>query len=449
MGRAGTTKVEPISSLDDVAAAPSQQLPQQPQQHGRRRKEAPLAVLARLAPHVAEAFAGHTGRLDRFDRRFGDAANANFARSLEKIPASDFGAFLRQVHDLYRDRKRFADAGVVLGRLPAADAGRIYTELADAVVAAVLRACEQDFARHYGRMPGGRHAVVALGRYGSRDASATSDLDLLFVYEVDDPAVACAGALPLSAARYYAHLAQRVFTALGSDFGRGPMFDVDVDLRPWGSKGPLATRAADLAGYFATEALTFEAMALTRARVVAGDTGFVTEIEATLRQAVIATAASRDVRSDVALTRELLQEDGACRRVWDLKEVAGGLMDIDFIVQGLTLVNVSAFARKPINDPARAIAVLRRAKALSAADARLICEALRLYAVVTQIQKVSAQTEPRQMAAKLAATLAIAAGCDDLKALERELRRMQREIAHVFATVYGRPRRRDWIHRAA
>jgi glutamate-ammonia-ligase adenylyltransferase len=445
MGRAGTTGIKLVSVADDVAAAPSRE----PEQRIGRRKEAPLAVLARLAPHVAEAFAGQTGRLDRFDRRFSDAAIANFARSLEKISAVDFGTFLRQVHDLYRDRKRLADAGLVLGRLPVADAGRIYATLADAVVTAVLRACEQDFAAHYGRVPGGRHTMVALGRYGSRDATATSDLDLLFVYEVDDPASVCDGGLRLTAAQYYAHLAQRVFAALACDFGYGPMFDVDVDLRPWGSKGPLAARLADLTGYFAAEALTFEAMALTRARVVAGDPGFVAEAEAALRQAVIATTALREVRPDVAFTRELMQEDGACRRVWDLKEVAGGLMDIDFIVQGLILANASAFARKPINDCARAIAVLRRAKALSAADARLIAEALRLYGAVTQIQKVSAQTEPRQMAQELAATLATAAGCDDLKGLERELRRMQREVAHVFATVYGRPRRRDWIHRAA
>jgi glutamate-ammonia-ligase adenylyltransferase len=445
MGRAGTKRVKLVSVADDVAAAISQE----PEQRVRRRKETPLAVLARVAPHMAEAFAGHTARLDHFERRFGDAANANFARSLDKAATGDFGAFLRQVHDLYRDRKRLADAGLVLGRLPAADAGRIYATLADTVVTSVLHACEQDFARHYGRMPGGRHAMVALGRFGSRDATATSDLDLLFIYEVDDPAAVCAGALPLTATQYYAHLAQRVFAALACDFDHGPMFKVDVDLRPWGSKGPLATRLADLVGYFANEALTFEAMALTRARVVAGDPGFVTEVEVALRQAVVATSTSRDVRSDVALTRELLQEDGACRRVWDLKEVAGGLMDIDFIVQGLILANVSAFARKPINDCARAISVLRRAKVLSAADARLIAEALRLYGAVTQIQKVSAQTEPRQMAEELAATLATAAGCDDLKGLERELRRMQREVAHVLATVYGRPRRRDWIHRVA
>jgi glutamate-ammonia-ligase adenylyltransferase len=434
-----------VSVADDVAATASPS----PEQHVRRRKEAPLAVLARLAPHLAEAFTDNRGRLDRFDRRFNDASLTSFARSLDKVAAGDFDTVLRLVHDHYRDRKRLADAGLVLGRLPADGAGRIYAALADAVVTAVLRACERDFARRYGRVPGGRHAMIALGRFGSRTATATSDLDLLFVYEVDDPTAVCEGVLPLTAAQYYDHLAQRVFTALACDFGAGPMFDVDVDLRPWGSKGPLATRLAGLTDYFAFEALTFEAMALTRARVVAGSPGFDAEVEAALRQAVVATATRRDVRSDVAFTRELMQEDGACRRVWDLKEVAGGLLDVDFIIQGLVLANASAFVRKPIDDSARAIAVLRRAKALSAADARLIAEALRLYGAVTQIQKVSVQTEPRQMASELAATLATAAGCEDVRALERELRRMQREVQRVFATVYGRPRRRDWIHRAA
>jgi [glutamine synthetase] adenylyltransferase / [glutamine synthetase]-adenylyl-L-tyrosine phosphorylase len=446
MVRAGHETVKLVSAADDAAVASSPE----PQQSDRHRKEAPLTVLARVAPHLAAAFTGYTGRLDHFDRRCGEAALTNFARCLDKAAAAaDLDTFLCRTHDLYRDRKRFADAGVALGRLSVADAGRIYAALADVVVTAVLRACEQDFARQYGRVPGGRYAVVALGSHGGREAGATSDLDLVFVYEVDDPALPCAGAVPLSATQYYGRLAQHVFAALGSDFGHGPMFDVDVDLRPWGSKGPLATRLTSLVDYFATEALTFEAMALTRARVVAGEPDFVADVDAALRQAVVATTTLRDVRSDISFMRDVMQEDGACRRVWDIKDAAGGRMDIDFILQGLTLVNAPAFARKPINDSSRAIATLRRMKALTAADARLLSEALWLYGAVTQIQNVAVQSDARQMPAELAATLASAAGVDDVRALERELRRLQREVARVFATVYGRPRRRDWIHRAA
>jgi glutamate-ammonia-ligase adenylyltransferase len=147
--------------------------------------------------------------------------------------------------------------------------------------------------------------------------------------------------------------------------------------------------------------------------------------------------------------RELVQEEADCRRVWDLKEAAGGLMDIDFIVQGLVLKNTPAFANKPVNDAARAIAVLRRAKALPAAEARVLLDGLRLYGAVSQFQKLSARTEPRHMPAALAATMAAAAGVDDVRSLERELRRMQREVCRVFATIYGKTRRRDWIHRQA
>jgi glutamate-ammonia-ligase adenylyltransferase len=400
-----------------------------------------------VAPGLAESLKEH--RLDRFDRRFSAGALDAFARTLDKAASVDVESFLRQAHDLYRQRKLFADAGLTLGRLPADDAGRVYAALADAVVTALLRACEREFATRYGRVPGGRHGLVALGSFGSREPTASSDLDLVFVYELDDPSALSDGALPLTGSQYYDRMAQRFFAALGCNFGHGPMFDVDFRLRPRGSQGPIATRLASFGEYFATEAWTFEAMALTRARVVAAAGEFAAEIDAALRHAVVATATLRDVRSDVAFMRELMQEENASCRTWDVKSVAGGLMDIDFIVQGLVLLNASTFIGRPYNDARQAIAVLRRAKALSAADARLLTEALRFYGAVTQLQKVSAEAEPRRMPAELAATLAAAAGVEDLRTLERELRRTQREVQRLFAAIYGRPRRRDWIQRRA
>jgi glutamate-ammonia-ligase adenylyltransferase len=415
----------------------------------RRRKESARAILERQAPHIAAALADQPDHLNRFDRRFSAASLDVFARTLDKAAAADFDTFLREAHDLYRHRKLLADAGLVLGRLPVADAGRIYAALADSVVKAVLRACDAEFIVRHGRVPGGRHALVALGKFGSREATATSDLDLVFVYELDDPSLSSDGAQPLTGVHYYCRLAQFVIASLGSNFGHGPMFEVDIGLRPWGIAGPIATRLAGLREYFAGEALTFEAMALTRARVIAGRTDFAVEIEAALRHAVMTTAQLRDVNSDVALVRELVQEKDASRRVWDIKCAAGGLMDIDFIIQGLMLLNAPTFAGRPMNDPQRAIAVLRRAKALPAVDARLLTEALRLYGSVMQLKEVSGQAEPRRMPAELVAVLASAADVDDVRSLERELRRTQREVQRVFAGVYGRPRRRDWIQRRA
>ena len=107
----------------------------------RRCKEAPLTILAQMAPHLAEALADQPDRLRRLDRLFNPAAFDAFARTLQKAAAADVESFLRQAHDLYRSRKLLADAGLVLGRLPVADAGRIYAGLADAVVTAVLGVC--------------------------------------------------------------------------------------------------------------------------------------------------------------------------------------------------------------------------------------------------------------------------------------------------------------------
>ena len=237
---------------------------------------------------------------------------------------------------------------------------------------------------------------------------------------------------PLTGCQYYGRLAHRLIAALTCNYGEGPLFEVDFRLRPWGSKGPIATHVETLRGYFATEAWTFEAMALTRARVVAGSPGFAAEVEAAIRQAMRKAAARHNVRADVAAMRKLVQREKASRRVWDIKCVAGGLMDVDFIVHGLALEHVHAFAGRPMNDTAGAIAMLAGLGALSPEDARTLSEVLALYQAASHVLRIAAVPDPRRMPPELMPILARATGTSDIVALEGRLREAQREVRRIF-----------------
>lgn len=175
---------------------------------------------------------------------------------------------------------------------------------------------------------------MALGKCGSREMSAGSDLDLMTVYRADDPAAA-SSVKEWSADVFYGRFTQRLIAALSTPTGEGELYEVDMQLRPSGTKGPVAVSFAAFEDYYDREAETWELLALTRARVVwASSPAFAQAatqaIDAALRR-------SRDVARTVADVREMRQLLERRQRPpkgdWDLKLSPGGLMDIEFAAQ--------------------------------------------------------------------------------------------------------------------
>ena len=156
------------------------------------------------------------------------------------------------------------------GNLDVDAAGRARTALADAALAALLEAVLADHASRYGRVPGGAVAVIALGKAGSREMMAGSDLDLMLIYDHAPDATESDGAKPLPVSTWFIRAAHAFVAALTAPGVDGPLYAVDMRLRPSGSKGPVAVSLEAFRRYHAEEAWTWERMALTRARIVPG-----------------------------------------------------------------------------------------------------------------------------------------------------------------------------------
>ena len=124
-----------------------------------------------------------------------------------------------------------------------------------------------------------------MGKLGSREMTAASDLDLMVIYDIPERGRRIRRPRPLGAALYYARFTQRLIAALTAPTKAGKLYDVDLRLRPSGRKGPLATQFRLFRCISATEAETWEHMALTRARVIAGDAGLAQEIAGARRDA--------------------------------------------------------------------------------------------------------------------------------------------------------------------
>ena len=155
-------------------------------------------------------------------------------------------------------------------------------------------------------MPGGRLAVLGLGRLGARELTAESDLDLVVLYDYDGANRESDGPRRLDAVVYFTRLTQRLVAALTAPTRRGRLYEVDLRLRPQGGKGPVASHFAGFVAYQSNEAELWEHMALTRARPLAGDPSLLDEasravaaiVSAPRDPAAVARGVARDARAD-------------------------------------------------------------------------------------------------------------------------------------------------------
>ena len=209
-------------------------------------------------------------------------------------------------------------------------------------MAALLDAVLRDHERKYGRIPGGAVAVVALGKAGSREMMAGSDLDLMLIYGHAPDATESDGASKLPVSTWFIRAAHAFVAALTAPGVDGPLYAADMRLRPSGSKGPVAVSLEAFRRYHAQDAWTWERMTLTRARVVASDcpAGVMTRVvEEAIAAALAHAHPPAQTKADAAQMRARLLREHPPTGPWDVKLRAGGMIDVEFIAQTLLLVS--------------------------------------------------------------------------------------------------------------
>ncbi|WP_449465581.1 bifunctional [glutamate--ammonia ligase]-adenylyl-L-tyrosine phosphorylase/[glutamate--ammonia-ligase] adenylyltransferase [Stenotrophomonas humi] len=229
------------------------------------------------------------------------------------------------------------------GRQRAVDCTQQLAQLADAVVVTVLEMARADMVRAHGEVPGGRFAIIGYGSLGGLELGFGSDLDLVFLYAHPSEAEASDGPRPLESGRWFARLAQKVMALLAAVTAAGRLYDIDVRLRPDGGKGALVSSLASYTEYQRERAWTWEHQALVRARGVAGEPSLLADFEqvrtATLGRERDHDTLFGDVLKMRARMRAELDRSDAARL--DLKQGAGGLVDLEFVLQTGVLAGAS------------------------------------------------------------------------------------------------------------
>ncbi|MFO8128223.1 glutamine-synthetase adenylyltransferase [Yoonia sp.] len=257
--------------------------------------------------------------------------------------------------------------------IDADECGIQYADLAQAAVAAVWPAVAQEFARKHGAMPGRGGAIIAMGSLGAGRLTATSDLDLIMVYDAQG-AESSEGRRPLATRTYFARLTQALITALSVQMAEGRLYEVDMRLRPSGRQGPVATSLAAFKDYQQNQAWTWEHLALTRARAISGDESLCQEIEAFRRAVLERKSKGPTILSDVADMRARIAAQKTPTSDWDAKVGRGRMQDIELFAQTVALkVGCTAVDTKGQLDAGVVDGWL------DAADGRALQEAFTLY----------------------------------------------------------------------
>ncbi len=223
------------------------------------------------------------------------------------------------------------------GLIDAQEAAAQYSDLAEAVLEVLSPVVVAQFAEKHGEMPGRGGAVVGMGSLGARNLAATSDLDLIVIYDAPGDAMSD-GRRPLDARAYYARLTKAFVTALSAQMSEGMLYEVDMRLRPSGRQGPVATGWAAFRSYQETEAWTWEHLALTRARVIAGSAELAEDIERFRRELIAGEADIAKVMADLEDMRGRLRAGKPRKGPWDTENGPGGRQDIELLASACALI---------------------------------------------------------------------------------------------------------------
>jgi glutamate-ammonia-ligase adenylyltransferase len=321
-----------------------------------------------------------------------------------------------------------------------------YSDIAAATISALCDRIERQFAEAHGGFRGPRLAVLALGKLGSREMSATSDLDLIFVYDIPPGIEASDGRQPLSPIHYYTRLSAKIVTALTAHTNEGPLYEVDMRLRPSGRAGPLANSLEGFETYHAQSAWTWEHMALSRARVIHGPPGLIDRLADIVKSTLCRPRDPVGLLRDVADMRDRIARHAPPKSPWDFKHLEGGLFDIDFVAQYLALRH--AAQRPDLLDPHPAEMLRRAANAgfLPAADAEHLRATRTLLSDVQSLLRLTldsdeAAFDEARATEGLQRLIAATEGVNDLAELRRRIETETDAVRAIYRRVVEEPAR--------
>ncbi|WOH84288.1 bifunctional [glutamine synthetase] adenylyltransferase/[glutamine synthetase]-adenylyl-L-tyrosine phosphorylase [Bradyrhizobium sp. BEA-2-5] len=403
-----------------------------------------VALVLGAAPRLGEMLARQPQLMDglidpRFFGAMPDRQELSGRLAATVRDADSYEEFLDRLRLFGQESLFLIGTRILSGTVSAQQASTAFADVAEGIVHTVHGLVADRFAAQHGRIKGQETAIIAMGRLGSREMTASSDLDLILLYDFDSDDPDSDGPKSLHGAHYFARFTQRLISAFTTRTNYGVLYEIDMRLRPSGRAGPVASSLVSFADYQATEAWTWEHMALTRARVVSASPEFREKIETIIRSVLTRPRDAASAAADVADMRRAIAQEKGEADCWDIKHAAGGMVDIDFIAQYLQLVHA------PVKPEILSVSTLQvldnaaRLGVLAQSETEILRAAARLYHDLTQILRlcVTGKFNPETAGEDLLRVMARAGDTPDFSALEARLRETQSEVRRVFNAIVG------------
>ena len=256
--------------------------------------------------------------------------------------------------------------------------------LAESIIAGVITLVLNPLEERYGQ-PTFRHndetvsshaGVIAYGKLGGQELGFGSDLDLVFVHDSKGSAQTTNGKKSIDNAMFYARLTQKFVHFMSTNTPAGILYEIDLRLRPNGSSGVLVSGLDAYAEYQQSDAWVWEHQALMRARMVYGNKALQARFDAIRKQVLAKPRPKSELRNAVAEMRERMRQAFGTTSPGQmhLKQDAGGIADIEFIVQYLVLAHAQKHDELlAYTDNVRVLGAVQDLRLLPAAE----CQTLR------------------------------------------------------------------------
>src|SRR5213596_4005236 len=301
------------------------------------------------------------------------------------------------------------------------------SQVAQICIRNVFEHWNTELRQQYGS-PKAEFAILALGKLGGGELNHSSDVDLLFLYSEE-------GQLSphLSYHEFFNRLAKKILETFSIPHPEGSLFRVDLRLRPEGSAGPLARSLESMENYYAGFGETWERLALIKARHVCGSKELAYEFSRQHQPFIFPKNPTPELLDEIAAIRRRIEREVPADEL-DVKLGAGGIREIEFVIQTLQFIHGAKHAFLQEQGTMKALRAIAQLELLPGSEVRALDESYRFLRRIEHRLQIEAERQTHSIPddPEKRERLARSLGFDSAAALLAELQRSNERVREIF-----------------
>jgi glutamate-ammonia-ligase adenylyltransferase len=309
------------------------------------------------------------------------------------------------------------------------------SNLADAVVSITADLVRNELSEKFGAVPVSPWAILGLGKLGGMELNYSSDIDIIAIFDMDGP-LGGKENVNMTNGEYFTRFIERIINVLTSITEEGYFYRVDARLRPDGASGAVIRSYASTMMYYESRGELWERQMLIKARCIAGDEAFARRFLHALTPFIYPRTQLSDPLQEISDIK--MQIESKSRDQENIKLRAGGIRDIEFIVQALQMLNGGKISAIRSSNTLHSLHLLQEHSLLSEREARVLKNAYRFFRMIEHRLQILqyAQTHTLPAAKLERTTLARRLGMTEKK-FEQQLTKSLSGVRKIYDGIFA------------